>query len=71
MAELQAEPTRLRERELLMLRNTRPFNVLGLPAISVPCGETPAGLPVGLQVAGPAGGEARVLAFAREFENAP
>jgi len=68
VAELQAEPSRLRERELLLLRNTRPFNVLGLPAISLPCGETWQGLPVGLQIAGPAGGEARVLAFARAFE---
>jgi aspartyl-tRNA(Asn)/glutamyl-tRNA(Gln) amidotransferase subunit A len=68
VAELQAEPSRLRERELLMLRNTRPFNVLGLPAISVPCGETSQGLPMGLQIAGPAGGEARVLAFARAVE---
>ena len=70
VAELQAEPSRLRERELLMLRNTRPFNVLGLPAISVQCGETSAGLPVGLQIAGPAGKDAQVLAFARAFEQA-
>jgi len=69
LAELQAGRSRLRERELVMLRNTRPFNVLGLPAISMPCGETSAGLPVGLQIAGPAGGEARVLAFARAFED--
>jgi aspartyl-tRNA(Asn)/glutamyl-tRNA(Gln) amidotransferase subunit A len=62
--------SRLRERELLMLRNTRPFNVLGLPAISVPCGKTSAALPVALQMAGPAGGEARVLAFAKAFEGA-
>jgi aspartyl-tRNA(Asn)/glutamyl-tRNA(Gln) amidotransferase subunit A len=70
MAELQAEPTRLRERELLMLRNTRPFNVLGLPAISVPCGETSAGLPVALQIAASAGKDAQLLAFARTFESA-
>jgi len=66
-AELQADMSRLRERELVMLRNTRPFNVLGLPAISVPCGETSAGLPVALQIAGPAGAEARLLGFARAF----
>ena len=70
LAELQADMPRLRERELVMLRNTRPFNVLGLPAISVPCGLTSAGLPVGLQIAGPPGGEAQVLAFARRFEKA-
>jgi len=71
VSELQADMSRLRERELLMLRNTRPFNVLGLPAISVPCGETSAGLPVALQIAGPAGKDAQVLAFARAFEEAP
>jgi len=70
LAELQADMSRLRERELLMLRNTRPFNVLGLPAISVPSGETSAGLPVALQIAGPAGKDAQVLAFARAFEDA-
>jgi len=70
VAELQADPSRLREHELVMLRNTRPFNVLGLPAISVPCGETSAGLPVGLQIAGPVGKDAQVLAFARAFEDA-
>jgi Asp-tRNA(Asn)/Glu-tRNA(Gln) amidotransferase A subunit family amidase len=70
LAELQADIPHLRERELLMLRNTRPFNVLGLPAISVPCGETSQGLPVALQIAGPAGKDAQVLAFGRAFERA-
>ena len=37
----------------VLLRNTRPFNVWGLPAISVPCGFTKSGLPIGLQIAGP------------------
>jgi aspartyl-tRNA(Asn)/glutamyl-tRNA(Gln) amidotransferase subunit A len=39
----------------------RPFNVLGLPAVSVPCGMTPDNLPIGLQIAGPAYGERKVL----------
>jgi len=68
LADLQADMSRLRERELLLLRNTRPFNVLGLPTISVPCGETSAGLPVALQIAGPAGKDAQVLGFAKAFE---
>ncbi len=52
------------------VRNTRPFNVLGLPAISIPCGFTRGGLPIGLQIAGPRFGEARVLALARAYEEA-
>lgn len=46
------------------------FNLLGLPAISVPCGFTPAGLPVGLQIVGPPFGEGRVLALAGAYEQA-
>lgn len=52
----------------LSARNTTPFNVLGLPAVSVPCGFSSAGLPVGLQIIGPPGGDAAVLALARAFE---
>lgn len=50
------------------LRNTRPFNAYGLPAISIPCGFTSAGLPIGLQIAGPRFGEGRVFRFAHAFE---
>jgi aspartyl-tRNA(Asn)/glutamyl-tRNA(Gln) amidotransferase subunit A len=52
------------------LRNTRPFNAYGLPTISIPCGFTKAGLPIGLQIAGPRFGEGRVLRFAHAFEQA-
>ena len=52
----------------IWLRNTRPFNAYGLPTISIPCGFTSAGLPIGLQIAGPRFGEGRVLAFAHAFE---
>ncbi len=69
-AELEAQPAELRSRELLLLRNTRPFNALGLPAISVPCGFTRAGLPVGLQICGPPGGDALVLQLASAYEQA-
>ena len=34
------------------LENTGQFNVYGIPAISVPCGFTAAGLPLGLMIAG-------------------
>jgi len=52
------------------LENTGAFNVYGIPAISVPCGFTEAGLPVGLMIAGPRFSEGRVLALARAFEQA-
>ena len=48
----------------LWLRNTRPFNAYGWPTISIPCGFTRAGLPIGLQIAGPNFGEAKLLSFA-------
>ena len=47
----------------LWLRNTRPFNAYGLPTISIPCGFTRAGLPIGLQISGPHFGEASLLSF--------
>jgi aspartyl-tRNA(Asn)/glutamyl-tRNA(Gln) amidotransferase subunit A len=56
--------------EFNMIRNTLPFNSYGLPTISVPCGFTSAGLPIGIQITGPRLGEARVLALAHAFEQA-
>ena len=70
IAELKQNPDLLRPRELLLLRNTRPINVWGLPAISLPCGFTEAGLPIGLQIIGPHWGEARVLQVAHAYEQA-
>lgn len=46
------------------------ITLTSLPAISLPCGFTKAGLPVGLQIVGPPRGEARVLAAARMMEQA-
>ena len=43
-------------------------SLAGVPGISAPCGKTPHGLPVGLQIFGPAFGEARVLQLAHHFE---
>ncbi len=43
-------------------------SLAGVPGISVPCGKTPDGLPVGLQVFGPHFGESRVLQIANAFE---
>ena len=52
------------------VRNTSAINVYGWPAISVPCGFTSKGLPMGLQIIGPNGGEAAVFQLARAYEQA-
>jgi aspartyl-tRNA(Asn)/glutamyl-tRNA(Gln) amidotransferase subunit A len=70
IAELKKDPAALRPAELALLRNTRPFNVWGPPAISVPCGFTKSGLPIGLQIAGPHWREDLVLRVAQAYERA-
>jgi len=70
IADLKTDPEALRPAELKLLRNTRPFNVWGLPAISVPCGFTESGLPIGLQIAGPHWREDLVLRVAHAYEQA-
>jgi Asp-tRNA(Asn)/Glu-tRNA(Gln) amidotransferase A subunit family amidase len=70
ISDLMKDPARLRPAELLLLRNTRPINVWGLPAISVPCGFGAEGLPVGLQIIGRPNGEKTVLAVAGLLERA-
>jgi aspartyl-tRNA(Asn)/glutamyl-tRNA(Gln) amidotransferase subunit A len=67
-AEFEASPDTLRPKELVLMRNTRPFDIWGTPAVSIPCGATKAGLPIGLQIAGPIGAEADVLRLAAAFE---
>lgn len=47
-----------------------PFNLTQQPAITVPCGLTKDGLPIGLQIVGPMFGDALVLRAARAFESA-
>jgi len=68
ISELLGDLDTLRAKELQMLRNTRPFNALGLPTISVPCGFTKGGLPIGMQITGPPWGEATVLRLAHAYE---
>jgi aspartyl-tRNA(Asn)/glutamyl-tRNA(Gln) amidotransferase subunit A len=51
-----------------MLRLMRPFNLTGSPAMSIPCGFTSAGLPIGLQIAGKPFDEATVLRVAHTYE---
>ncbi len=54
----------------VFIRLADPFNVTGLPAVSVPCGFGDDGLPIGLQVAGRAFAEHTVLRVAHAYEQA-
>jgi aspartyl-tRNA(Asn)/glutamyl-tRNA(Gln) amidotransferase subunit A len=69
IAALKANPEELRPAEIRLLRNTRPYNVWGLPAISIPCGLTKSGLPIGLQIAAPHWREDLVLRVAQAYES--
>lgn len=53
-----------------VLRFSRPANFTGLPAISVPCGMTREGLPIGLQIIAPHWKESRILRIAYRYEQA-
>jgi aspartyl-tRNA(Asn)/glutamyl-tRNA(Gln) amidotransferase subunit A len=52
------------------LRNTQPFDIYGLPCISIRCGFSRGGLPIGLSISGPHLGEVDVLALAHAYEQA-
>jgi aspartyl-tRNA(Asn)/glutamyl-tRNA(Gln) amidotransferase subunit A len=54
----------------VLTRFARPFNLTGLPALSVPCGFTREGLPIGLQIAGRPFDEALVLRVGYAYEQA-
>ena len=58
------------DREILdaMIRFTYPFNALGCPALALPCGPADHGLPASVQLAAPAGEDARVLAVGALLE---
>jgi aspartyl-tRNA(Asn)/glutamyl-tRNA(Gln) amidotransferase subunit A len=51
-------------------RNTGPFNLSGHPALSVPCGRTAAGLPIGLQMVGRHWDESTLIRAAAAYERA-
>jgi aspartyl-tRNA(Asn)/glutamyl-tRNA(Gln) amidotransferase subunit A len=70
IADVQQHPEDLRPQELMMLRNTRPFNVWGIPAISIPCGFTKDGLPIGLQLAAATWRGVVLLQAAQAYEQA-
>lgn len=58
------------ENYIAWMRSCSRITVLGLPAISMPCGFTPDGLPVGIQIIGRARQEHALLCFALAFEQA-
>ncbi len=51
-----------------LLRLTMPFNLAGLPSISVPCGFTAGGLPIGLQIVGKPFEESMILRIAHAYQ---
>ncbi len=57
-------------RDPLVTSNCQPFDVFGIPAISIPCGFSKSGLPIGLMIAGPRFSEGKVLALAQAYERA-
>ena len=64
---LQAERSTV-EDALFSIENTMIFNVLGLPALTVPCGFSSEGLPIGVMICGPRFSEGRLLALAAAYE---
>lgn len=47
-----------------------PVSLIGLPALAVPCGFGPQGLPMGMQIIGPTGADAQVLAIGQQYHRA-
>lgn len=56
------------DRPLFSINNTLTFNRLGLPALTVPCGFSAEGWPIGLMICGPRFSEGRLLALGAAYE---
>jgi aspartyl-tRNA(Asn)/glutamyl-tRNA(Gln) amidotransferase subunit A len=67
LVKIQVDNKVLRTREAL-LRNTVPFNSIGLPAISIPIGLTSAKMPIGAQLIGREFEETKLLSLAYLYE---
>ena len=63
---LPVDDLAIRERTI---RLTIPFNALGWPTLALPCGPAEDGLPASLQIAGPLGSDALVLAAGELLES--
>ena len=70
IGDLQVDLDTVRAGELAMLHNTRVLNLTGLPTISIPCGFTSKGLPIGMQITGRPDDEATILRLAHAYEQA-
>lgn len=70
VAEVTQDMERYGQRNLQCLRNTSIGNILNLSAVTVPCGFTKAGLPVGLMIYGKSFDEAMVLRIGHAFQRA-
>ena len=64
------DPGGYMRRLLSFMPNTQPFNVSGQPAMTVPLGQSPDGLPIGVQFVGQPAGEARLFRLAGQLEQA-
>ena len=67
-AEIWADPNTLANGRLGQSQNG--VDVYGIPTISIPCGYTSAGLPIGLQIAGAPWAEPSIFALAHAYEQA-
>ncbi len=67
-AEIGGKPMDVRLAATSLVRG---INVMGLPALSMPCGRTAAGLPIGLHIVGRAYGEREILRVSAALEIAP
>jgi aspartyl-tRNA(Asn)/glutamyl-tRNA(Gln) amidotransferase subunit A len=54
--------------QMITIANTYQFNMYGLPALSMPCGFSASGLPIGMTIAGPHFSEGKILALAAAYE---
>ena len=68
LADIHPEDTSIQPIAVRLRNTSNAISVFGIPAVSIPCGFMPNGLPVGLQIAGPMWAEGRVLALARAYQ---
>jgi len=68
--QVELSPERTTDIRTAMTRYTRYFNLAGNPVLSIPCGLSQRGLPVGMQLAGKHFAETKLLRVGRAFQNA-